>query len=231
MLGGIHTHKPHLAPYYEADGFHVLGPGAPLDLELRIGRLRYPAESAMRHLVRPLARRSPTCTASSAVCSPAAEGGWPSLRVRPAARPSWRSRPGTRGCPAPHTAKWAHVQAVLAKLLAHDVELTPEQAGRLPSTLTWTRWMSVTARRSADRGWLAPCWTWPRTLHGPGPAPAGPPVPGWARVVAGGPRVRDADPGRRPPLRDGRASSSSSSLSSRPSTSTSWPYGGRRRVR
>ncbi|MET9359185.1 GNAT family N-acetyltransferase [Streptomyces sp. NPDC006617] len=54
MLGGIHTHKPHLAPYYEADGFHVLGPGAPLDLELPIGRLRYPAEPAMRHLVRPL---------------------------------------------------------------------------------------------------------------------------------------------------------------------------------
>ncbi|MEU6355216.1 GNAT family N-acetyltransferase [Streptomyces sp. NPDC047072] len=55
MLGGIHTHKPHLAPYYEADGFHVLGPGAPLDLELPIGRLRYPAEPSMRHLVRPLA--------------------------------------------------------------------------------------------------------------------------------------------------------------------------------
>lgn len=55
MLGGIHTHKPHLAPYYEAAGFHVLGPGAPLDLELPIGRLRYPAEPAMRHLVRPLA--------------------------------------------------------------------------------------------------------------------------------------------------------------------------------
>ncbi|MCL3999037.1 GNAT family N-acetyltransferase [Streptomyces lavenduligriseus] len=55
MLGGIHTHKPHLKPYYEADGFHVLGPGTPLDLELPIGRLRYPAELSMRHLVRPLA--------------------------------------------------------------------------------------------------------------------------------------------------------------------------------
>ncbi|MFK0142455.1 GNAT family N-acetyltransferase [Streptomyces murinus] len=55
MLGGIHTHKPHLKPYYEADGFHVLGPGAPLDLQLPIGRLRYPADPSMRHLVRPLA--------------------------------------------------------------------------------------------------------------------------------------------------------------------------------
>lgn len=55
MLGGIHTHKPHLKPYYEADGFHVLGPGTPLDLQLPIGRLRYPAEPSMRHLVRPLA--------------------------------------------------------------------------------------------------------------------------------------------------------------------------------
>ncbi|CAL9676838.1 hypothetical protein SUDANB176_07845 (plasmid) [Streptomyces sp. enrichment culture] len=52
---GIHTHKPHLKSYYEADGFHVLGPGAPLDLQLPIGRLRYPAEPSMRHLVRPLA--------------------------------------------------------------------------------------------------------------------------------------------------------------------------------
>ncbi|KFG71138.1 hypothetical protein FM21_36335 [Streptomyces mutabilis] len=55
VLGGIHTHKPHLKPYYEADGFHVLDPGAPLDLQLPIGRLRYPAEPSMRHLVRPLA--------------------------------------------------------------------------------------------------------------------------------------------------------------------------------
>nr|AHE39228.1 GCN5-related N-acetyltransferase [Streptomyces sp. FR1] len=55
MLGGIHTHKPHLAPYYEADGFHVLAPGAPLDLQLPVGRIRYPANASMRHLVRPLA--------------------------------------------------------------------------------------------------------------------------------------------------------------------------------
>ncbi|CAL9333006.1 hypothetical protein SUDANB9_00109 [Streptomyces sp. enrichment culture] len=55
MLGGIHTHKRHLKPYYEADGFHVLGPGTPLDLQLPIGRLRYPAEPSMRHLVCPLA--------------------------------------------------------------------------------------------------------------------------------------------------------------------------------
>ncbi|EGX56746.1 hypothetical protein SZN_26336 [Streptomyces zinciresistens K42] len=55
MLGGIHTHKPHLAPYYEGDGFHVLSPGAPLDLELPAGRVRYPANASMRHLVRPLA--------------------------------------------------------------------------------------------------------------------------------------------------------------------------------
>ncbi|KJK34242.1 hypothetical protein UK15_36995 [Streptomyces variegatus] len=40
---------------HEADGFHVLDPGAPLDLQLPIGRLRYPAEPSMRHLVRPLA--------------------------------------------------------------------------------------------------------------------------------------------------------------------------------
>lgn len=55
MLGGIHTHKPHLKPYYEADHFHVLAPGAPLDLQLPIGRLQYPAGPSMRHLVRPLA--------------------------------------------------------------------------------------------------------------------------------------------------------------------------------
>ncbi|MGW3660334.1 GNAT family N-acetyltransferase [Streptomyces sp. NPDC005151] len=54
MLGGIHTRKPYLAPYYEADGFSVLVAGAPLDLCLPIGRLRYPAEPSMRHLVRPL---------------------------------------------------------------------------------------------------------------------------------------------------------------------------------
>ncbi|MEV8547650.1 GNAT family N-acetyltransferase [Streptomyces sp. NPDC051572] len=57
MLGGIHTHKPHLAPYYEADGFHVLEPGASFDLRLPFGRLRYPADASMRHLVRPLADR------------------------------------------------------------------------------------------------------------------------------------------------------------------------------
>ncbi|MEU6277069.1 GNAT family N-acetyltransferase [Streptomyces populi] len=57
MLGGIHTHKPHLAPYYETDGFHVLPPGFPLDLELPIGRLRYPADASMRHLVRPLTQQ------------------------------------------------------------------------------------------------------------------------------------------------------------------------------
>ncbi|MER6205953.1 GNAT family N-acetyltransferase [Streptomyces sp. NPDC001642] len=57
MLGGIHTHKPHLAPYYEADGFHVLALGAPFDLRLPIGRLRYPSDASMRHLVRPLADR------------------------------------------------------------------------------------------------------------------------------------------------------------------------------
>lgn len=57
MLGGIHTHKPYLAPYYEADGFHVLSPGAPLDLQLPIGRIRCPADVSMRHLVRPLTPR------------------------------------------------------------------------------------------------------------------------------------------------------------------------------
>nr|WP_240437388.1 GNAT family N-acetyltransferase [Streptomyces scabiei] len=55
MLGGIHTHKPHLAPYYEAAGFHALAPGAPLDLQLPVGRIRYPANASMRHLARPLA--------------------------------------------------------------------------------------------------------------------------------------------------------------------------------
>ncbi|MFC8949505.1 MULTISPECIES: GNAT family N-acetyltransferase [Streptomyces] len=54
MLGGIHTHKPHLAPYYEADGFHVLAPGAPLLLQLPIGRIQWPADASMRHLARPL---------------------------------------------------------------------------------------------------------------------------------------------------------------------------------
>ncbi|WP_432187491.1 GNAT family N-acetyltransferase [Streptomyces sp. Tue6028] len=54
MLGGIHTHKPYLAPYYEADGFSVLSPGAPLDLQIPIGRIRFPAEPSMRHLVCPL---------------------------------------------------------------------------------------------------------------------------------------------------------------------------------
>ncbi|WP_253195689.1 GNAT family N-acetyltransferase [Streptomyces sp. JHA26] len=57
MLGGIHTHKPHLAPYYEADGFHILPPGAPLDLQLPVGLLRYPADPSMRHLARPLTSR------------------------------------------------------------------------------------------------------------------------------------------------------------------------------
>ncbi|MEO3976992.1 GNAT family N-acetyltransferase [Streptomyces sp. CAU 1734] len=57
MLGGVHAHKPHLAPYYEADGFHVLPAGAPLDLQLPVGRLRYPADASMRHLVRPLTPR------------------------------------------------------------------------------------------------------------------------------------------------------------------------------
>ncbi|WP_432173946.1 hypothetical protein [Streptomyces sp. Tue6028] len=55
MLGGIHTDKPYLAPYDEADGFSVLSPGAPLDLQIPIGRIRFPAEPSMRHLVRPLA--------------------------------------------------------------------------------------------------------------------------------------------------------------------------------
>ncbi|GLF98031.1 GNAT family N-acetyltransferase [Streptomyces yaizuensis] len=54
VLGGIHTHKPYLAPYYEAGGFRVLPPGAPLDLQLSVGRLRYPADASMRHLVRAL---------------------------------------------------------------------------------------------------------------------------------------------------------------------------------
>jgi GNAT superfamily N-acetyltransferase len=54
MLGGIHTHKPHLAPYYEADGFHALAPGAPLVLQLPIGRIQWPADASMRHLARPL---------------------------------------------------------------------------------------------------------------------------------------------------------------------------------
>ncbi|KOU43200.1 GNAT family N-acetyltransferase [Streptomyces sp. WM6378] len=57
MLGGIHTHKPHLERYYEAVGFHVLPPGAPLDLGLPAGRIRYPATASMRHLARPLAPR------------------------------------------------------------------------------------------------------------------------------------------------------------------------------
>ncbi|OEV13197.1 hypothetical protein AN218_04585, partial [Streptomyces nanshensis] len=54
MLGGIHAHKPHLEPYYEAAGFSVLPAGTPLDLRLPVGTLRYPAEPSMRHLVRPL---------------------------------------------------------------------------------------------------------------------------------------------------------------------------------
>jgi GNAT superfamily N-acetyltransferase len=54
MVGGIHTHKPYLAPYYEADGFHVLAPGAPLVLQLPIGRIQWPADASMRHLARPL---------------------------------------------------------------------------------------------------------------------------------------------------------------------------------
>jgi GNAT superfamily N-acetyltransferase len=57
MVGGIHTHKPHLAPYYEADGFHVLPPGAPLDLQVPIGRIQWPANASMRHLARPLVSR------------------------------------------------------------------------------------------------------------------------------------------------------------------------------
>ncbi|MEV6680722.1 GNAT family N-acetyltransferase [Streptomyces erythrochromogenes] len=57
MLAGIHTHKPHLAPYYAADGFTALAPGAPLDLQLPHGRIRFPAEASMRHLVRPLMPR------------------------------------------------------------------------------------------------------------------------------------------------------------------------------
>ncbi|MER5549701.1 GNAT family N-acetyltransferase [Streptomyces sp. NPDC002589] len=55
MVGGIHTHKPHLAPYYQADGFNVLPPGAPLDLHVPAGRIQWPANGSMRHLVRPLA--------------------------------------------------------------------------------------------------------------------------------------------------------------------------------
>ncbi|MEU5109652.1 GNAT family N-acetyltransferase [Streptomyces sp. NPDC021354] len=46
---------PHLASYYAADGFSALPAGAPLDLQLPIGRVRYPADASMRHLVRPLA--------------------------------------------------------------------------------------------------------------------------------------------------------------------------------
>ncbi|MFF2228284.1 GNAT family N-acetyltransferase [Streptomyces globisporus] len=57
MLGGIHAHQTHLAPYYEDNGFHVLPPGAPLDLQLPIGRIRFPASTSMRHLVRPLTPR------------------------------------------------------------------------------------------------------------------------------------------------------------------------------
>ncbi|MDW4912506.1 GNAT family N-acetyltransferase [Streptomyces californicus] len=57
MLGGIHADQTHLAPYYEDDGFHVLPPGAPLDLQLPIGRIRFPASASMRHLVRPLTPR------------------------------------------------------------------------------------------------------------------------------------------------------------------------------
>ncbi|MDX3801084.1 GNAT family N-acetyltransferase [Streptomyces sp. AK04-3B] len=54
MVGGIHTRKPHLAPYYKADGFSVLPPGAPLVLQLPVGRIQWPADASMRHLVRPL---------------------------------------------------------------------------------------------------------------------------------------------------------------------------------
>lgn len=73
MLGGIHTRMPHLAPYDEADGFHVLGPGAPLDLELPIGRLRYPAEPSMRHWCTRSPRRSRTGTVCSGAHSPAGD--------------------------------------------------------------------------------------------------------------------------------------------------------------
>ncbi|MCX4481637.1 hypothetical protein OOK44_35275 [Streptomyces cellulosae] len=55
------VHQPpssQLAPYYEADDFHILSPGAPLDLQLPIGRIQYPADASMRHLVRPLASRA-----------------------------------------------------------------------------------------------------------------------------------------------------------------------------
>ncbi|MER5754442.1 hypothetical protein [Streptomyces sp. NPDC002088] len=54
VLGGIHARKPYLAPCYEADGFRFLPPGAPLDPRLPVGRLRYPAEPSMRHLMCPL---------------------------------------------------------------------------------------------------------------------------------------------------------------------------------
>jgi GNAT superfamily N-acetyltransferase len=54
MLDGIHAHKSHLARYYEADGFSVLSPGMPLDLQLPAGLVRIPADPSMRHLVRPL---------------------------------------------------------------------------------------------------------------------------------------------------------------------------------
>lgn len=59
ILGGIHTHKPHLALYYEADGFHVLSPGAPLVLHPPIGRIQWPVDAPMRPLARPLIAQVP----------------------------------------------------------------------------------------------------------------------------------------------------------------------------
>ncbi|MEU2588958.1 hypothetical protein ABZ612_40390 [Streptomyces avermitilis] len=55
MVGGIHTQKPHLAPYYEAGGFQVLPPGAPLVLQLPVGGIQWPADASMRLLARRLA--------------------------------------------------------------------------------------------------------------------------------------------------------------------------------
>ncbi len=54
MVGCIHARQTHLVPYHENHGFHVLAPGAPLDLQLPIGRIRFPANASMRHLVCPL---------------------------------------------------------------------------------------------------------------------------------------------------------------------------------
>ncbi|MFI8308917.1 hypothetical protein ACIF80_37090 [Streptomyces sp. NPDC085927] len=47
--------KGHVIPTpTTTDGFHVLSPGAPLVLQLPMGRIQRPADASMRHLARPL---------------------------------------------------------------------------------------------------------------------------------------------------------------------------------